>query len=225
MPMFSVAAHFDGAHIKLDEDVPLTKNSRLNVTVIEESDQEREEFLRFASTKLRTPMKVTTWNIRRRTVSTNEVGKRYSYQHRTRRGVLSVERGVNNTVRQRNMAIDLDQVQAQLNGKVHWDASEAEIRDWLSEKFSIDGTQAESMIAVGLRVKAASIRKRSLLHLVLALIAAVILGGLTWLASETATGFRAREGILLTATLGALAYAGKNALRLITGRSDAAIDA
>ena len=123
------------------------------------------------------------------------------------------------------MAIDLGQIQAQLNGKLHWDASEAEIRDWLSEKFAIDGARADSMIEVGFRAKAASVRKRSLLHLVCALVVAVALGGFTWLASESSRGIRGREVFLLVATLGVLSYAGKKAVQLISGKSDTAIDA
>ncbi len=49
MPILSIPAHFDGAQIKLDEDVTLSKDSRLIVTVIDELDQERADFLRFAS--------------------------------------------------------------------------------------------------------------------------------------------------------------------------------
>lgn len=52
MPILSVPAHFDGDQIRLDEEVKLSKDSRLIVTVIEEPDKEREEFLQFASANL-----------------------------------------------------------------------------------------------------------------------------------------------------------------------------
>jgi len=52
MPILSIPAHFDGSQIQLDEDVTLAKDSRLIVTVIEDSDPERTDFLRFASANL-----------------------------------------------------------------------------------------------------------------------------------------------------------------------------
>ena len=123
------------------------------------------------------------------------------------------------------MATDIDQIQEQLNGKAHWDASEAEIREWLSEKFSIEGERADAMIAAGFLAKAAAIRRRSLMHLLLALVAGIVFGAMTWIALHTSNRITAKDGVLLAATVASLGYAGKNLVQLLSGKSDTAIDA
>jgi hypothetical protein len=52
MPLLTVAAHYDGFRVLLDEVVQLRPNTRLIVTVLEDSDPEREEFLGMASRAL-----------------------------------------------------------------------------------------------------------------------------------------------------------------------------
>lgn len=49
MPLLTVAAHYDGSHVLLDEAVQLHPNARLIVTVLEDPDRERDEFLNMAS--------------------------------------------------------------------------------------------------------------------------------------------------------------------------------
>jgi hypothetical protein len=45
MPWLTVSAHYDGTRVLLDEAVKLRPNTRLIVTVLDETDREREEFL------------------------------------------------------------------------------------------------------------------------------------------------------------------------------------
>lgn len=52
MPLLTVAAHYDGSRVLLDEVVQLRPNTRLIVTVLEDSDLERDEFLDMASRAL-----------------------------------------------------------------------------------------------------------------------------------------------------------------------------
>ncbi len=57
MPFVTIAAHYDGEQVRLDEKVELPANARLIVTVLEgtdaaDVDSEREEFLRLAATGL-----------------------------------------------------------------------------------------------------------------------------------------------------------------------------
>lgn len=52
MPLLSIAAHFDGSRVLLDEPVALRPNTRLLVTVLEDVDRERDEFLSMASRSL-----------------------------------------------------------------------------------------------------------------------------------------------------------------------------
>ena len=52
MPLLTIPAHYDGSRVLLDEAVQLRPNTRLIVTVLEHSDQERDEFLAMASRSL-----------------------------------------------------------------------------------------------------------------------------------------------------------------------------
>ena len=52
MPLLSIPAHYDGARVLLDEAVSLRPNTRLIVTVLEDSDAERGEFMTMASVAL-----------------------------------------------------------------------------------------------------------------------------------------------------------------------------
>jgi len=52
MPMLSISAHFDGQQVQLDEAIALPPNTRLIVTVLEDTDGGRTDFLRFAESSL-----------------------------------------------------------------------------------------------------------------------------------------------------------------------------
>ncbi len=54
MPQLTIAAHYDGFRVLLDEAVQLRPNTRLIITVLEDSDRERDEFLGMASRSLGT---------------------------------------------------------------------------------------------------------------------------------------------------------------------------
>jgi hypothetical protein len=45
MPWLTISAHYDGTRVLLDEAVKLRPNTRLIVTVLDETDRDREEFL------------------------------------------------------------------------------------------------------------------------------------------------------------------------------------
>lgn len=49
MPMKSICAHFDGHQVCLDEEVDLRPQARLLVTILEDHDPERSDFLALAS--------------------------------------------------------------------------------------------------------------------------------------------------------------------------------
>ena len=52
MPLMSIQAHYDGVQVLLDEKVALRRNSRLIVIVLEDSDEDREDFMRMAASGL-----------------------------------------------------------------------------------------------------------------------------------------------------------------------------
>lgn len=52
MPMTSITAHYDGKHVLFDEEVDLPPHTRLLVTVLDDADADREDFLALAATGL-----------------------------------------------------------------------------------------------------------------------------------------------------------------------------
>jgi len=54
MPLVSIPAHYDGTQVLLDEKVTLQPNTRLIVTVLDGSDEDRDEFLRLSANRLAT---------------------------------------------------------------------------------------------------------------------------------------------------------------------------
>jgi hypothetical protein len=52
MPLLCIPAHYDGKHVKLDEDVRLKPDTKLLVTVLEPGEPDREAFLRFSQNSL-----------------------------------------------------------------------------------------------------------------------------------------------------------------------------
>lgn len=67
------------------------------------------------------------------------------------------------------MLMTEQEIQDQLNGKMHWDASETEVRNWLTEKHGITNEKADLMIERGISVKRATIRRTSIMRLIVAL--------------------------------------------------------
>lgn len=118
------------------------------------------------------------------------------------------------------------EVQSQLNGKAHWNASDREMRDWLKSKFGIDADDAETMIREALREKARSIRKTSLFRAIVALLVAVPLFFFAWLGWQSERR-RTTSGAIFLASIGfsCVGYSGKNLYQVMTGKCDVAIDA
>ena len=52
MSIMSIPAHFEGEHVRLDEDVPIPRDAQLIVTVVAGGQKERQEFLKFATRNL-----------------------------------------------------------------------------------------------------------------------------------------------------------------------------
>ena len=117
-------------------------------------------------------------------------------------------------------------IQAQLNGKAHGSASEAEMRDWLATKCGIHGDEAESMIAVAMREKAAAVRKRSLFRATVGAAFAIPLLVMGWFAGESENArISTLSHFILGGGIACLCYAGKNLFQALTGKSDVSIDA
>ena len=140
----------------------------------------------------------------------------FGIQKLARRDSLAMESGMARTT----------SIQEPLNGKVHWDASEEEVREWLDSKHGITNDEADAMIAIAFRVKASTIRKICLVRATVATIAGCILIAFAWVGWRS-EGRRTRSFGIAAAIAGfsCLGYAGKNFFSVISGKSDVAIDA
>ncbi len=52
MTLLSISAHYDGNQVMLDEDIDLRPDTKLIVTVLEDSNEERTDFLKLSSSSL-----------------------------------------------------------------------------------------------------------------------------------------------------------------------------
>ena len=123
------------------------------------------------------------------------------------------------------MAQNLENIQNQINAKMHWSTTEEEIERWLKDKYRIEGDQSKSMILKGVNNRKTEIRKTSLIQMTVALLVAIpfivyVIIGIQYEGSLGGSG--AGLGSVCLICLG---YAGKNLLQVISGNSSTSIDA
>lgn len=58
----------------------------------------------------------------------------------------------------------------QVNSKIHWGARDQEVLEWFEEKHGIEGEAADQLLTEAHRQRAAAVRWRALMHLVLSVI-------------------------------------------------------
>ncbi len=111
-----------------------------------------------------------------------------------------------------------------MNSKIHWDAPDSEVLEWLNDKHGIEGERAQAMLAVAKRARTRAIRERSFYGLICSgagmigtgtPIAFEILNGAVWVLRSTA---------LLVAFVFCGIWFARYLLRLVTGKTDAPID-
>ncbi len=115
-------------------------------------------------------------------------------------------------------------LQDQVNSKIHWDAPESEVLEWLSARHRISGEQAQAMLKVARRTRVRAIRERSLYGLAAAGIG--ILGTSVPLALEVLNGYfwPLKTAALLAALGFCLFWFGKYLVRFLSGRTDSTVD-
>lgn len=115
-------------------------------------------------------------------------------------------------------------LQDQVNSKIHWDAPEPEVLDWLSDKHGIKGDRAQSMLATARQARVHAIRERSLYGLMTAGIGMIatatplimqMMGGFVWVLRSTA---------LILAFGFCTFWFGKHLARFLSGTTDSTID-
>lgn len=70
----------------------------------------------------------------------------------------------------------LQALQDQVNAKIHWDAPEHEVEEWLEEKHGITGDEATVMIAIAGRKRRMAVRERGLYSMGFGIIGMVAIG-------------------------------------------------
>ena len=115
-------------------------------------------------------------------------------------------------------------LQDQVNSKIHWDAPDSEVLEWLSDKHGINGERAQSMLLVAKRARTRAIRERSLYGLIClgagmigtaTPIVLELLGGAVWVLRSTA---------LVVAFVFCGLWFTRYLLRLVTDKTDVPID-
>ncbi|GAA5134968.1 hypothetical protein GCM10023213_07470 [Prosthecobacter algae] len=118
----------------------------------------------------------------------------------------------------------LQSIQDQLNSKIHWDANEIEVEEWLEEKHGISGEAAEAMLMTAKRKRRAAIRERALYQMIFAVIGMSIPG--SYLTMQWMTGRISLFITPLSAILFLLAFSFflRGLSRFLSGQTDASID-
>jgi hypothetical protein len=116
------------------------------------------------------------------------------------------------------------QLQEQVSAKIHWDAPEREVLEWLGEKHGIEGERAQAMLAIARQARVRAIRERSLYGLMAAGIGMIatatplvieVLGGFVFVLRSTA----------LIAAFGFCGFwFGKYLIRFLKGTTDGTVD-
>ena len=114
----------------------------------------------------------------------------------------------------------VEKLQEQVNGMLHNLETEDYIREWLRTKHSVEGERADSLLLAGWRDYRASVRKTSLMRLVVASLASVVLGAALWFNLTYAERVWWTVGGLSAAFFPCLAYAGKQAIQLVKGMEE-----
>jgi len=124
-----------------------------------------------------------------------------------------------------DMDQNLNNIQDQINAKMHWGDSEQEIEEWLREKHSIEGDRADEMIQKGIQDRKSEIRKACLTRMLVTLVFAIPLAFISMYCLQQ-EGRMFSYGVTLgVACFGCFTYVFKNLLSYVSGRSDVSIDA
>lgn len=121
----------------------------------------------------------------------------------------------------------LQTIQDQVISKIHWEAPDEEVLEWLEEKHGITDERALSMIALGHRKRKKAIREKALFQIFFAFIGMGITGcyiGMKWL--EWQDSYASVRVKILPCFLFILSFTAflHGLARFISGKTDTPID-
>ena len=114
--------------------------------------------------------------------------------------------------------MNIESIQQQVNGQVKWNATEPEMRDWLSNKHSIAGELADSIIQQAFQAKSAEIRSTAKVHFIVYSLVTIVLASLGLLGEMVDKSILA--SIMWVAAIGSLVLILRSLRRLISGKGD-----
>ena len=122
-----------------------------------------------------------------------------------------------------------EMIEQQVISKIHWGASDHEVRDWLSSKHSIHDSDADQLIDRAFKIRAKEIRGRAVVRLVFSIVGIVI--ALVWFLFPFFTGFIfvGARALIATIAMGALgifsiAVFFRSLSQILTGKTFGAVD-
>ncbi len=115
----------------------------------------------------------------------------------------------------------LQVIQDQVSSKIHWDAPDAEVLEWLEEKHHITGDNAGRMLRVGHQKRARAIRERAFLAMMFALVGIAFTGFVLWMKTEGLDGRRLAVGGMFIASL---TWFFSSLVKFVSGKTTETID-
>ena len=115
----------------------------------------------------------------------------------------------------------LQMIQDQVSSKIHWDAPDAEVLEWLEEKHRITGDDADRMLRIGHQKRAKAIRERAFLGMIFSLAGALFCAFLFWLKTE---GVDAGRFAVVGTFIASVAWFGRSLLKFVSGKTTETID-
>lgn len=118
-----------------------------------------------------------------------------------------------------------EMLRKQVIAKVHWGASEKEVRDWLGEEKGITGDDGDHLLAIAEREKRKAIRSRAMMMLIFSGVFIMIAIGILIVGDHGGPALRGKSGVIFLSVGGASVVAFVRSLvRLLTGKPEAPID-
>lgn len=115
-------------------------------------------------------------------------------------------------------------LQKQVDSKIHWDAPDYEVLDWLDQKHDVSGEVAQAMILQAKLTRKRAIRERAIYGLIFSGIGMVATGAPIILQLMGGFVFVLRSIVLIAAFFFSGFWFLKYTLRLLTGNTDVPID-
>lgn len=118
----------------------------------------------------------------------------------------------------------LQAIQDQVSSKIHWDAPDAEVLEWLEERHRITGDDAARMVRVGHTKRVHAIRERALYAAVFAAVIMSLSGVFLWMEWMAQAYYIVRTIVSVAVFFASAVWFLLSMVRLVSGRTDSTID-